>query len=449
MTLTKRPGLLRRIINPKIFFVMIFGVLAPAIIVLLYINRGPQNTSTYTGPRKVSIEKKNGRYGFYKDGKPFLVKGAAGSDHIKELWESGANTIMVWDTAKLESVFREAEKYQLAVIVGLDIPPVDTGFYDNQKNVSDLYNACISIVSRYKDNSCLLAWCLGNEVVLPFSLTPGLFYRAYNRILDRIHTIDPNHPVTTTMINVLKRDVLTLRWRIPALDFYSINTYNSLKILEQILKKDKLFWDGPYLITEWGPRGGWEAPLTAWKAPVEYSSTAKAQLFYEFYTKYMPFKDPRFMGSVVFYWGQRQEYTQSWFSIFDKNGNPNEIKEALSDCWKDTVTSHLSPKIKSLLIDNMDDGNNIIITSGSKHSAALLMQSSEPLDSLKYKWELYREDWNYPKGPPAEAGLFADSTLAVTDFKAPKNEGPYRVFVSVYNSKGYFATANIPIYVVR
>jgi hypothetical protein len=100
MTLTKRPGLLRRIINPKVFFVMIFGVLVPALIVLLYINRGPQNTSTYTGPRKVSIEKKNGRWGFYKDGKPFLVKGAAGSDHIKELWESGGNTIMVWDTAK-------------------------------------------------------------------------------------------------------------------------------------------------------------------------------------------------------------------------------------------------------------------------------------------------------------------------------------------------------------
>jgi len=77
------------------------------------------------------------------------------------------------------------------------------------------------------------------------------------------------------------------------------------------------------------------------------------------------------------------------------------------------------------------------------------MQSSEPADRLKYKWEIFREDWNYPNGLPSEVGLFADSTLAVTDFTAPKKEGPYRVFVSVYNSKGYFATANIPIYVVR
>jgi hypothetical protein len=62
---------------------------------------------------------------------------------------------------------------------------------------------------------------------------------------------------------------------------------------------------------------------------------------------------------------------------------------------------------------------------------------------------MYREDWNYPKGPPVVSRLFADSTLPVTDFRAPQKEGPYRVFITVYNSKGYFATANIPIYVIR
>ena len=102
-----------------------------------------------------------------------------------------------------------------------------------------------------------------------------------------------------------------------------------------------------------------------------------------------------------------------------------------------------------MLIDNLDGKNNIIISSGSKHHAILEMQSSKPLDSLKYKWEMYREDWNYPFGLPSETGLFADSTLSVTDFTAPQNKGPYRVFITVYNSKGYFATANIPIYVVR
>ncbi len=445
MTFSKRPKLLRRI---TIGMIIIFGAFVSLLMGFFYFNMGPQNTSTYTGPRKVIIEQKNGSYQFYKDGKPFIVKGGSGVDHIKELSESGGNTIMCWDTSKLKSVFREAEKYHLNVIIGLHIP-FSYSFYRNKKNLADLYNACISIVTQYKDNPHLFAWCLGNEMALPFSFTPGPFYGTYNKILDRIHVIDPDHPVCTSILNVGRSQMMRLKWRFPALDFYSINIYNSLKIMKYHLERAKWLWDGPFIIGEWAPQGGWEAPLTAWKAPIEYSSTTKAQHFYELYTNYMPVEDPGFMGSMVFYWGNRQEYTQSWFSIFDKNGDPNEIKEALNDCWKDTITLHFSPRIKSMLIDNMGGKDNIIVTSESMHHAALQMEPSKFSDTLRYKWEMYREDWYYPKGPPSEVGLFADSTLPNTDFRAPQKEGPYRVFITVYNSKGYFATANIPIYVIR
>lgn len=428
---------------------MIFGVLALLLLVFFYINYGPQNSSEYKGRRKVVIEKKNGRYRFYKDGKAFVVKGGAGFDHIEELSESGGNTIMCWDTSKLENVFKEAAIYHQAVIIGLDIPPVDTGFYNNKKNVAQLYNAFMAIVNRYKDNSCLLAWCLGNEVALPFSLIPDPFYKSYNRILDAIHNVDPNHPVTTSIVNVSRARIIMLKWRMPSLDFYCLNIYNSLRTINHLLEIISWFWKGPYLIGEWAPAGSWEAPMTAWNAPIESSSTTKAQLFYQFYTTYMPLKDPRFLGSIVYFWGHVQLSTRSWFSIFTKNGNPNEIKESLNDCWKDTITAHFSPKIKMMLIDDLTAKNNLIVTSGSKHSAILEMQSSKLPDIVQYKWEIYREDWYYPIGPPAEVGLFADSTLPATDFKAPEKEGPYRVFITVYNSQGYFATANIPFYVVR
>jgi hypothetical protein len=448
-TLTKKPKLLRRVRVFIVLIVLIFVVFTAGLIAFYYINKGPGNTSSYTGARKVRIEKTNGRYTLYKDNKPFLVKGGSGLEYIKQLAESGGNTFMCWDTSKLENVFKEAARYNVAVIIGLDVPGAYTDFYKNKKEVENFYNAYMAIVNRYKDNPCLLAWCLGNEMTLPLSLTPGSFYKMYNRILDRIHVIDPNHPVSTSVLNITIGEIFTLQWRMPALDFYSMNIYNSVKIMKHNLDRTKWLWDGPYIIGEWAPEGGWEAPMTAWKAPVENSSTKKAELFYEFYTKYMPLKDPRFMGSLVFFWGHRQEYTRSWFSIFAENGYPNEIKETLNDCWKDTVTSHVSPKIQVMLIDNVSGKNNIIVSSGSKHHATLEMQSSKPLDSLTYKWEIYREDWYYPYGLPSETGLFADSTLPVTDFIAPQNKGPYRVFITVYNSKGYFATANIPIYVVR
>jgi hypothetical protein len=446
MTFSKWPKLLRRI---TIGVIIIFGAFVSLLMIFFYFNIGPQNTGTYKGPRKVIIEQKNGSYQFYKDGKPFIVKGGSGVDHIRELSESGGNTIMCWDTSKLKNVFEAAARYNVSVIIGLDIPPIDTGFYDNKKNVTDLHNAFIDIVSRYKDNSCLLAWCLGNEVALPLLSKSRSFYEAYNKMLDTIHNVDPNHPVSTSIINVSREKIIMLKWRIPALDFYCLNIYNSIRRIDYLLGIIKWLWDGPYLVGEWAPQGGWEAPSTVWKVPIEHSSTTKADLFYEFYTHYMPVKDPRFLGSLVFYWGHRQEDTQSWFSIFNKNGTPNEIKEVLNDCWKDTSTLHLSPRIKSMLIDNMDGKDNVIVTSESMHHAALQMEPSKFSDTLRYKWEMYREDWYYPKGPPSEVGLFADSTLPNTDFRAPQKEGPYRVFITVYNSKGYFATANIPIYVVR
>ena len=128
---------------------------------------------------------------------------------------------------------------------------------------------------------------------------------------------------------------------------------------------------------------------------------------------------------------------------------PNEIAETLNDCWKGIETVHISPKIKSMYVDNMGAKSNVILSSGSKHHAVAEIQLTGPSDNVKFKWEIYSEDWYYPKGPPGERGLFADSTSSATDFTTPVKEGPYRIFITVINSKGYFATANIPIYVVR
>ena len=436
---------------------MACGLLALALITIFYINLGPQNTSKYKGPRKVTLQKRNGHYNFYKDGKLFLVKGGSGFKYIKELADCGGNTIICWDTSKIESTLKEAAKNNVAVIIGLDVPGgEDIAFYKNQKYVEDLTRAYITIVNRYKNHPFLLAWCLGNELSVPFSLTPTPFYKTYNSILDHIHNIDPNHPVSTSIINIAKRKIIMIRWRMPALDFYCINIYNSIKSIQEQLNLIKLVWNGPYLIGEWAPAGGWEAPLNVWNAPIENTSTKKAEQYYEFYSKYMPVKDPRFLGSLVFYWGSRQEYTYTWFSIFNENGTPTEIKEALYDCWNDTVTQHVSPILKYMLVDSLEAHDNIILVPGSKHYASAWMQTSKS-DTLHYSWQILQEDWrlywgkafNFLRKPPSETGLFADSTLQSTGFTAPLKEGPYRIFVTVYNSKGYCATANTPIYVVE
>lgn len=429
------------------------SILASACLLIFLINRGPKNGTTYKGARKVTIQKENGRYSFYKDGKRFVVKGGAGFTHIKELAACGGNTMICWDTSKLDNTLKEAEQNNVFVIIGLDIPGgQDAAFYNNERNVAALHNAYIQLVIRYKDRPSLLAWCLGNELAVPFSFIPTPFYKTYNRILGQIHNIDPHHPVSTAIINIAKRRIMMIQWRMPALDFFCINIYNSIKHIQQDLDRIKEIWHGPYLIAEWAPMGGWEAPVTAWQAPIENTSTKKAEQFCEFYNNHMPLKDPRFLGSLVFYWGSRQEYTQTWFSVFNEDGTPTEIKEALYDCWKDTITRHVSAQLKYMLIDGLGAKDNIIVMPGSKHTASILKQTIRPFDTARYSWQILKEDWqtwNYLKKPPEEKGALTDSTTQYTSFTAPLKAGPYRIFVTVYDSKGYCATANTPIYVVE
>ena len=192
-------------------------------------------------------------------------------------------------------------------------------------------------------------------------------------------------------------------------------------------------------------------------APIENTSTKKSEQFYDLFSKYMPVKDPRYLGSVAYYWGSRPgQYTHTWFSIFNEDGVPTEIMETLSDCWKDTITDHKAPKVRYMLIDSLGARDNVVLTSGSKHKASILLETGTPSDSLKYSWQILKENWlywgqtwNYSEKPPVENGLLNDSTSQFTIFTAPSREGPYRVFVTVYNSKGYCATANTPIYVVE
>jgi hypothetical protein len=427
-----------------------------AMALFFYCTKGPDNR-LQGAVKKVAINKQNGRYSFHHSGQPFTVKGGAGFTHIKELVNCGGNTIICWDTSKLAGTFIEAEKNNVAVIIGLDIPGGDDeDFYKQDSNTIALQSNYKNIVSRYKDEPALLAWCLGNELHMPVSFTTIPFYKVYNRLLGMIHQTDPDHPVSTSTINVARRYIFNIRWRIPSLDFICINTYNRIKSIEEDLNSFKWVWNGPYLIGEWSPNGGWEAALTTWQAPIENTSTKKAEQYAEFYTKYMPRNDPRFLGSLVFYWGNRHEYTHTWYSIFNEDNTPTEAVEVLKDCWKDTLTKHLSPRLQYMLIDKKSGSDNIIFAAGTEHMASLLLEKPSATDTLVYQWEIVKEDWQHWgltwdnfKKPAVQTGLMTDSLQKEINFKAPGAEGPYRIFVTVKNPAGFCATANTPFYVVQ
>jgi hypothetical protein len=410
----------------------------------------------YVPAKKVEVRVLNNRYQLYKNGQPFTVKGAMGNSHLEQLAVAGGNTVMCWDTASLPRVFAQAQQFGLSVIVGLDVAGGNfESYWENDSLVNVTCYDYRRLVNQYKNHPSLLAWCLGNEMIMPFSLTEKAFHKGYNRMLDIILETDGEHPVSTTIMNYERTAIFCIRYHFSRLNFISINTYSRLRDIDEQLRRVSLLWDGPFLISEWSGRGGWEVPETIWTAPLEYPTTKKAKEVDSFYRNFMPLRNNRFLGSVYFYWGYRQEYTPTFYSSHTYDSHPTDVVEVLSNLWK-TELKQQRVSVQYALIDSRGGQENILLTSGSSHTASVLLATGQQADSLKYKWVVMEESWhtwgqtwNNFVPPDVVPGLMADSSLPETKFTSPQKEGPYRLYGFVYNQHGYAAIANVPFYVVK
>jgi hypothetical protein len=210
-------------------------------------------------------------------------------------------------------------------------------------------------------------------------------------------------------------------------------------------------WNKPYAVTEWGPTGFWQVPKTAWKAPVEETSSMKAAKYKERYEKAIA-ADKTCIGSYVFLWRQHQERTHTWFGMFDANGMETEAVDVMKFEWSGSWPGNRSPRLDSLKIDNLDAYANVRLTKNTSYQGRVWAADPDK-DELKYSWEVLVEGTDFPYGgngekrPASIEGLIEDSTKKEIRFKTPAKEGAYRLFVYVYDGKGHWATANIPFHV--
>lgn len=404
---------------------------------------------------KVAIKEENGKYSLYRNGQPFEVKGAAGHVQLDLLHAIGGNTIRLWDTVGLDPIFDKANELGIAVIVGLPIPESRyMDYYNDKSQVTQQYDAIKALVNKYKDEPALLMWCVGNELTFPHKPMYANFYKAFNRIVDMIHRDDPDHPVTTTMVNFQHRDIFNIKMR-TNVDVISFNIFGRLHSLRDDLANFSWIWDGPYLITEWAIDGPWEGtPQTAWGAWIETPSTNKAEQYLWRYQQQMPLDDPRFLGSLIFYWGHKQETTHTWFSLFDDHGNRTDVVAAAEKIWTGRTTLSSAPKVKYMLVDGRGAEENIFLNPNEEVAATIQLLANER-GAKRVEWEIYPEDWfklnhqnNVIKPLPVNGLVQTSHGLDVT-FVTPPKEGPYRVFATIYDGKGSIATCNTPFYVVE
>jgi hypothetical protein len=399
-------------------------------------------------PVFVQLKKTANGFTLLRAGKPYFVKGAGGTAKMDRLTESGGNSIRTWGTDGADKILTQANKLNLTVTMGLDVARERHGFnYDDPAAVKKQLDHLREEVTKYKDYPALLAWGIGNELNLDYK-NPKV-WDAVNDIAKMIHEVDRNHPATTMLAGIKQTEIDYIKARCPELDFISVQVYGGLaKVPEQLTD---MGWKGAYLVTEWGPTGHWECPKTPWKAPIEETSSQKAEVYKTRYEASIA-KDKRCLGSYVFLWGQKQERTPTWYGLFTEAGEESEVVDVMQYEWSGHWPANRAPHLTSFKLAGKAATDSLYLEAGKVYPALVSVADPDG-DKLTSRWELLPEATDLSQGgdrenrPQPLTGLVKPAAYNAATMSAPVKSGAYRLFVYVTDGKNNVATANIPFFV--
>lgn len=404
-----------------------------------------------TDPVQVEVRQENGSFQLYRGGEPYYIKGAGGSQHLERLAAYGGNSIRTWGTDDAQQVLDEAYRNGLTVTLGLEVGRERHGFdYDDPAAVEQQLTELRKEVEQYKNHPALLIWGIGNELNL--SYTNPLVWDAVNDIAKMIHEVDPNHPTSTMLAGINKMEMEYIKEKVPELDILAVNAYGGLPDVPERVRE--FGWEGPYMITEWGPTGHWESPQTPWGAAVEETSSEKAAVYKSRYEATMGQDTTQNLGSYVFLWGQKQERTPTWYGLFTEDGKESEVVDMMQYLWTGSWPENRAPHMESFKLDGKVAIENIYLKPDKSYKANADVRDPDN-DMLTYRYELLHESTDLKEGgdredrPAAIPDRLTDTEGDNATLQSPAQEGAYRLFIYVYDGNDNVATANIPFYVKK
>ncbi len=406
----------------------------------------PELAAVHGISKKVEIRKSGNHYQMYRNGEPYFIKGACGSDHLEALKKAGGNSFRTYDTQGLDTLLDQAEMLGLTVMAGIWVGREREGFdYGNKLAVRQQKERIRAIVERYKDHPALLCWAVGNEPDNADEDTDDL-WPAINDLIRMIHELDPDHPVT---VPVYPESTETVLQGCPDVDFLSFNIFGGLTDFSKKFRKNV-----PFVYTEWGILGGWESPATGWYAGIEESVKQKYERIYNTYHRNILPDSARCMGSYIFYWGQKQEYTPTWFSFFTKTGEKTALVDLMTLLWGGASPVNEAPFLDSLLIEGRDAFTEIYLNANTVSTATVLGIDPE-MGPLSYHWEVLPDGqfFTYIPGrgkveiaPEPIPGLILENKGPGIVFKTPPHTGAFRLMVYATDDQGYVSYANLPFF---
>lgn len=424
---------------------MIQGKLIKSLTILLLIASFSQTRAQNT---PVKIINRNNSWFLEVDGKPFYVKGVVGNSYLEKVSKYGGNSIRI---GSQKDQLDKAQQLGLKALVNLPAKAERDGMnYNDTSEIRKQTDRIISIVKRTKDHPAVLMWAIGNELdyipgTKPFN--PKV-WDAVNQAAKAIKAIDPDHPVMTVIGTSMMEKVSEIVKRCQDIDLLGINTYGDIYTLPQTMKK--YGWVKPYVIAEWGPDGYWEVRKAPWGAPYEQTGREKYLCYEKKYLSAMVPENNQCLGSYVFYWSNfKQETTHTWFCLFDSTGLESPQIGLMHHLWTGKDLPNSAPIADSLNIDKFVRFQPVYLQPGRSYKAKATA-SDRDKDILTYKWEI-RPEAKYAsyagQGESVPVPIPVKGNKQAIEFKAPSENGAYRLFVYVYDNKGHFSTVNVPFFV--
>lgn len=400
----------------------------------------------------VKIVNQNGKYELQIDGTPVYIKGVGGTNSVDLAAENGANAFRTWG-GSVEAIRKDlalARANNMYVMQGIGLSQDSAKYYDDAYK-NKVREEVRVLAETFKDDPNIFAWGIGNEIDL-YNANIGAAWSFVDELSQLIKSIDKRH-LTLTVISHDAAALDSIALYAPSLDFVGINSYGPIGEVGDMV--DKSAYKGAFMITEWGPTGWWETTNTEWGAPIEQTSEEKRIVYEDRYNKNI-LNNKRCMGSFVFLWGQKEERTPTWFSMFVEknvdglplNGEKTPMVEAMERVWTGKEPLQTAPVVKQLSINGSTF--NVYVAPNKPVEAEVIVQDREN-DKLTYVWELLKEATVTATGGAFEPRPDRVGEVVTTDVNTYttkiKEPGNYRLYVYILDNTGFVSTANIPFQV--
>ncbi|MFK4070212.1 discoidin domain-containing protein [Streptomyces sp. NPDC029674] len=380
-------------------------------------------------------------------GQPYTVKGltwgpaiADAPKYMPDVKSMGVNTIRTWGTdGGTKPLLDSAAAHGVRVVNGFWLRPgggpgsggcvnyaTDTTYKNN------MLTEFAKWVQEYKNHPATLMWNVGNESVLGLQNcysgaeleTQRNAYTSFvNDVAKKIHSIDPDHPVTST-------DAWTGAWpyykrNAPDLDLYSMNSYGDICGVREDWEEGG--YTKPYIITEGGPAGEWEVPDDANGVPDEPTDVQKAEGYTKAWDCVTGHRGVA-LGATLFHYGIEHDFGGVWFNLL-----PDGLKRLSYYAVKRAYTGSTAGDNTPPVITNMAATPAASAPAGGEFTVRADVRDPDD-DPITYKIFLSGNHANGDKRLiEAKWRSTGNGTFAVT---APEKLGVWKVYLQAEDGRG-------------